>query len=219
MLATQTEKHWANTHVYMLAAICLVLGVAAGYLLHAPSTGTRTRPAQSRAAASTSVHPQVTRAQLQRIADTKARPLLAKLEASPNDAQLLVELGNIYFDTEQFVLAKNYYERAVHHDHPAPEVLTLLGNTYYYLGDTNTAVATFNRALAIDPKFANALYNLGMVKWQAQSDPQAAIEIWTKLLQSNPNHPQRAQVETMIARAKQHSNIPAGTKTDKPSAW
>ncbi len=219
MLSEQTQKPWTTAHVYVLAAICLLLGIAAGYLVHAPVPANRTWTPPARAAGSTAPHPQVTPDQLRRMAEVKAQPLLARLATNPNDPRLLAEIGNVYFDTEQFALAKNYYERAVNNTRPAPEVLSLLGNSYYYLGDTKAAIAAFNRALEIDPRFANALYNLGMVKWQEQSDPTAAIALWTRLLQANPNHPQRAQVEAMISRAKQHSSIPAGTKTDKPTSF
>jgi cytochrome c-type biogenesis protein CcmH/NrfG len=74
-----------------------------------------------------------------------------------------------------------------------------------------------NRALQLDPKFASALFNLGMLKWQVQGDVKGAIASWEKLVKTNPNHPQVEQVKKMIARAKEHEKIPAGTKTDKPA--
>jgi cytochrome c-type biogenesis protein CcmH/NrfG len=60
-----------------------------------------------------------------------------------------------------------------------------------------------NRALEVDPKSANALFNLGMLNWKVKKDPQAAIQDWELLLKNNPNHPKRAQVESLIAKVKQ----------------
>ena len=97
-----------------------------------------------------------------------------------------------------------------------PVVLTQLASSYYYQGDADKAITTLQRALEIDPKNANALFNLGMLKWQAKGDPKAAVALWEKLLRTNPDHPNRGQVERLIARAKQHMSIPAGKKTDKP---
>jgi cytochrome c-type biogenesis protein CcmH/NrfG len=74
-----------------------------------------------------------------------------------------------------------------------------------------------NRALQVDPKYPNALYDLGMLKWKDQGDVKGAVEYWQRLLKTNPNYPGRAEVEQMIARAKEHAKMPAGTKTDKPA--
>ncbi len=42
----------------------------------------------------------------------------------------------------------------------------------------------------------------------SQGDREAAIAAWQKLLKTNPNHPKRAQVEELLAQAKQHSETP-----------
>jgi hypothetical protein len=36
-------------------------------------------------------------------------------------------------------------------------------------------------------------------------------------LKADPNSPKKAQVEQMLAQAKKHLAIPAGTKTEKPA--
>jgi cytochrome c-type biogenesis protein CcmH/NrfG len=56
-----------------------------------------------------------------------------------------------------------------------------------------------------------------MLKWQVRGDVKGAIASWEKLVKTNPNHPQVEQVKKMIARAKEHEKMPAGTKTDKPA--
>jgi cytochrome c-type biogenesis protein CcmH/NrfG len=42
-----------------------------------------------------------------------------------------------------------------------------------------------------------------------QGDTKGAIECWQKLLKTNPNHPQRDQVEKMIKVVNQHKDMPA----------
>ena len=61
--------------------------------------------------------------------------------------------------------------------------------------------------LKSDPDNANALFNLGMVKWQSKSDIDGALAAWQQLLKKYPNHPRRAEVEQLIARAKQHRAV------------
>jgi cytochrome c-type biogenesis protein CcmH/NrfG len=151
------------------------------------------------------------------MADKQVAPLLEKLTKHPKDAGTLIKVGAYYFIAGQFNDAAKYYEKAVEVK-PTPDVLTKLSSAQYYGGAGDKAIASLNRALQIDPKFANALYNLGMLKRQLQGDTKGAIEAWEKLLKTNPNHPNRAQVERMIARVKEHQNMPTGTKTDKPAS-
>jgi cytochrome c-type biogenesis protein CcmH/NrfG len=150
------------------------------------------------------------------MADKQVAPLLEALKKQPKDADILIKVGSYYFAARQFDEAASYFEKAAS-VRPTADVLTKLANAQYYGGAGDKAMATLNRALQLDPKFANALYNLGMLKWQVQGDAKGAVESWEKLLKTNPNHPNRAQVERMIARAKEHEKMPAGTKTDKPA--
>jgi hypothetical protein len=43
--------------------------------------------------------------QMKRMADTQAEPLLAKLKADPGNPQLLANVGNVYYDAQQFPIA------------------------------------------------------------------------------------------------------------------
>jgi len=213
---------WNGKQAYALAVVCLLVGIPVGYLLRAPSTGSVNTPPQSvqqapPANAVTGYPGQVTPERLAHMADKQAEPLLAELKEHPNDTSLLAKLGDTYLAAQQFQSAQKYYERSLAVKAVDPAVLTQLASSYYYLGDADKAIAALQRALEIDPGYANALYNLGMMRWQVKSDPKGAIAAWEKLLKMNPNHPKRAQVERMIARAKQHLNVPPGTKTDKPA--
>ena len=42
------------------------------------------------------------------------------------------------------------------------------------------------------------------MKWQGKKDPKGAIVAWEKLLQTNPDYPQKDQVQMLIERAKMH---------------
>jgi cytochrome c-type biogenesis protein CcmH/NrfG len=213
---------WTATQTYVTATVCLLIGLAVGYLLRGSATASSTRPTETRtqpamhegnpAAAGVG---QVTPDQLKLMGDKQVEPMLAALQKDPNNADLLAQVATAYFRAQQFPAAAEYYERAVK-IRPNSEVLVSLANSYHYAGADDKAIETLNRALQVDPKSANALFNLGILKWQAKNDPKGAIDAWQQLLKSNPNHPRRAQVEEMIAKAKQHMNMPAGTKTDKP---
>jgi cytochrome c-type biogenesis protein CcmH/NrfG len=128
-----------------------------------------------------------------------------------------MKIGGDYFAAQQFNDAATYYEKAANLK-PSADVLTKLSNAQFYGGAGEKAIASLNHALQLDPKYANALYNLGILKWQVQGDVKGAIASWEQLLKVTPqSNPNRAKVEQMIARAKEHEKMPAVKKTDKPA--
>ncbi len=212
---TESQKFWSNTQAYALATICLLSGIAVGYLLHLPKKAELNVP-QAPSVTGAMNEPMPTFEELKRMADKQAAPLLAELQRHPKDSELLAKLGSTYFAARQFQTAQQYYEQslAIKAD---PVVLNELSFCYYSLGDIDKAIVALNRALKVDPNNAKALFNLGMFQWYGKTDPKAAVTAWERFLEANPNDPRRAQVEQMIARARLHLNIPSGTKTDKPA--
>src|SRR6516225_9418908 len=79
---------WTSTQAYVLSVICLLVGVAVGYLARgsaAPSNtaGLQARMDASNALPASSAAQQPTPDQLQHMADTQAQPLLKQLESDP----------------------------------------------------------------------------------------------------------------------------------------
>ena len=205
------RPEWSSKQVLIQAAVCLLLGVAAGYFLRGPRAISPAAPANAAAqpASAASGPVQVTPEQLQHMAQKQAEPLLAELQSKPNDPQILARLGLIYYATHNFNDAVAYYKRSlqVRED---PAVRTELGRAEFYAGDAGAALREFDQVLKSDPGNANALYNVGLIRWQAKSDLPGAIAAWQLLLKKNPNHPRRAEVEQLIARAREHAAYPAG---------
>ena len=211
-------KLWSNTSTYMMAAICLVLGFGIGYLVRTPADAT-SAPATVAApsqAAPTGMTSAPTPQDLKRMADKQVAPMLAELQKNPNDAELLAKIGRAYLAAQQYQSAQQYLEQSIALK-PDAENMNALSFVEYSLGDVDKAVGTLNRAIKLDPKDSRLLFNLGMFEWHGKSDPKAAIAAWQQLIKVNPNDPKRAQVEKMIAQAKQHLNIAPGTKTEKPA--
>ena len=213
---------WTSMQAYVLATICLVVGIAVGYLLRG-SAASDSKPQPSAAAAAPTggvpaMGSQPTPEQLKHMADKQAEPILTQLKNSPSDPKLLAEAGNVYYDAQQFRAAIEYYERALRVEPKNPNVRTDMGTAYFYLGDSDRAIKEFQTSLKDDPKHAQTMFNMGMVQWQGKGDAPAAIAIWEKLLKTVPDYPERAKVEEMLAKAKQHSSIQPGTKTAKPAS-
>ena len=194
---------------FILAVICLSLGVILGVFVRRSQVVVSTPVAVGNARPSTDSMAgvrQVTPDQLKLMADKQAQPLLSQLQSTPNDPELLSKLGHIYYVTQNFKEASTYFKRSVDIRDDAI-VRTELGRAYYYAGDPDDALAEFDRVLKSDPDNANAMFNVGMIKWQSKSDADGAVAAWQQILKKYPNHPRRAEVEQLIARAKQHRTL------------
>jgi cytochrome c-type biogenesis protein CcmH/NrfG len=215
---------WTSTQAYVMAIICLLVGVAGGYLLRGSGNGSAPAPETATAAPANTpggmpggMGQQVTPEQLKQMADKQAEPMLAQLKNEPNNAVLLANIGNVYYDAQLYRDATNYYEQALKVDPKNAGVRTDMGTAYFYLGDIDRALTEYDSALKSDPKHGQTLYNIGMVKWQGKGDVKGAVEAWEKLIKDIPDYPDRAKIEQLISRAKEHSNMAPGTKTDKPA--
>lgn len=208
--------NWTSVQAYTLAVICLLLGIAGGWLIR----GSQSPPiAAGPDAASTGAPPPMdagagtrpTPEQLKKMADAQAAPLLEKLKSSPNDAALLANVGNIYYDAQQYPAAIGYYQQSLKLQPANADVRTDMGTAYWYAGDADSALTQLGQALQYEPNKANALFNLGIVKWQGKMDVEGAVAAWQKLLKTNPNYEGKEKVEQLIAQAKKHADIKPGT--------
>ena len=213
--ADHQPKFWSNPQAYSMAAICLILGVVVGYLVHAPAVAS-SNPVAAAVAPPASAPASMPSAQdLKRMADKQVAPLVSELQKHPKDADLLTRIGSAYLAAQQYQSAQQYLEQAAAVK-ASPEILNELSFVQYSLGNVDQAIETLNRALKQDARNSKLLYNLGMYEWHGKSDPKAAIAAWQSFLKASPGDPKRAQVERMITQAKQHLSIAPGTKTDKP---
>ena len=208
----RTTDQWTSVQAYTLAVICLLVGIAGGWLIRGSQSPAGNTPVESAAAASSSTGQQMpSPAQLKQMADTQAAPLLEKLKAEPANPQLLADIGNVYYDTQQYATAIDYYSRALKVAPENTSVRTDLGTAQWYLGNADDAIVQFNEALKYEPAKANALFNLGIVKWQGKMDVEGAVAAWRKLLATNPNYEAKDKVEQLIAQAQKHANVKPGT--------
>jgi tetratricopeptide (TPR) repeat protein len=210
--ASSTEQ-WTSVQAYVLAVICLLVGIAGGWFIRGSET-----PASAAAAAASA--PAVagnansatpTPAQMQHMADTQAAPLLEKLKADPTNPAILESIGNVYYDAQQFPTAIDYYQRTLKLQPANTGVRTDMATAYWYTGDADTAIAEFHKSLSYEPNKANTLFNLGVVEWQGKMDIDKAMATWQKLLDTNPNYEGKDKVLELMAQAKKHSGVKPGT--------
>jgi cytochrome c-type biogenesis protein CcmH/NrfG len=211
-----TSNAWTDGQAYAMAVVCLLIGIAGGWFIRGSQS------AVSAGAATTSASAQVegvadssaqspTPAQLQQMAETQAGPLLAKLKADPNNAGLLENVGNVYYDTQQYPTAIDYYQRALKLQPTNAGIRTDMATAYWYTGNADAAIAEFQKALSYEPNKPNTLFNLGIVEWQGKMNIDKAVATWQRLLDTNPNYEAKDKVLQLIAQAKKHSGVQSGT--------
>ncbi len=200
-----TAAVWRASQVYAMAIVCLVVGSAIGYLFRGSQSAAPAAPVDKRPASG--MHQMPSLDQMKHMADTKAQPLLEKLKTDPNNSDLLFQVGNIYKATHQFKEAIAYYQKASQNDPKNLAIQTELASCLYYTGDVEGAIARLQQSLKQNPKDANSLFNLGMIKWQGKQDASGALAAWQELLKLNPqlSAERRATVEKLIAEVKQQN--------------
>jgi cytochrome c-type biogenesis protein CcmH/NrfG len=203
---------WKAIQVYAMAVICLVVGLAIGYLFRGSQSPTAPAPpaTNSQASAQPSAAPggiagqMPTLEQMKEIAEKKAAPLLEQLKGDPNNTDLLIQAGNIYVSTHQFKEAAGYFNRVLQVDPKNIAVRTQLASCMYYSGDVDGAISQLQQSLQYDPKDANSLFNLGMIKWQGKQDSKGALAAWQQLLKSNPqlSADRKANLQKLMAHVQ-----------------
>ena len=204
-------RQWTREKAIFLALVCLAAGITGGWFLHGPQSpaATESGKAASRPTPAVTAASQGSQtpspARLKEMADAQAAPLLDKLKAEPKNPELLAGIGNIYYDAQQYPIAVDYYGRALKARPSDASVRTDMATAYWYMGNADTAIAEFNKALSYEPNNPNTLFNLGLVKWKGKSDVAGAVADWEKLLKTNPNYQDRDKVQQMMTEAKKQA--------------
>ena len=200
-----SSDRWTNTQAIALAIVSLVVGTGGGYLIR-QSQSKRIQNSVATVTPSstptTSPTMPLSPAQLNDAATTQTAAKLEQLKSDPTNTGLLIEIGNIYYDSKQYPNAIDYYKRALVLQPDNTSVRTDLATAIWYTGDADSAIAEFNKSLSYEPTKPDTLFNLGVVKWQGKHDGPGAIADWQKLLQTNPNYENKDKVQELIAQAK-----------------
>ena len=148
-----------------------------------------------------------------------ARPnMIASLEnetaTNPQNTKAWVQLGNEYFDSDQYEKAIWAYRKSLELDPNNANVWTDLGVMYRRSGKSQEAIKAFDKAIEVDPKHEPSRLNKGIVLLHDMQDFDGAIVAWEGLLEVNPvaMAPTGRSVDEMIQQMKkQRSQMEQGT--------
>ena len=109
-----------------------------------------------------------------------------EVASNPDNTAAWTQLGNNYFDTDQFQKAINAYTKSLELSPGNPNVLTDLGVMYRSIGQPDKAVEVFRQAADIDPRHEQSRFNTGIVLLYDLNNPAEALAAWQDLLRINP---------------------------------
>jgi cytochrome c-type biogenesis protein CcmH/NrfG len=123
---------------------------------------------------------------------------------NPTRAENWIELGNTFFDANQFDEAIDAYNKALELNPKNANVWTDLGVMYRRSGKPGEAIQAFDRAIAADPKHEVSRFNKGVVLLHDLEDAAGAIQAWEGLLGVNPTamSPTGTSVDQMVQQMK-----------------
>jgi cytochrome c-type biogenesis protein CcmH/NrfG len=178
----------ADSIVFAVAGV--LFGVIVGWVLgsqQARSTVPVTPPAAQAQAAGQAPPPG---SQAVPLDQERVRALQAVAEQNPKDAQPRVQLGNMFFDAEQYPQAISWYEQAMAIDPKDANISTDLGVAYYYTNQPDKAITQFQHSLSLDPRHTKTLLNMGIVRAFGKQDLAGATEAWQQVVAIAPDSPE-----------------------------
>ena len=124
------------------------------------------------------------------------------LKNDPKNLNALIQMGNLYFDTDQFNQAIETYSKVLQIEPKNADVRTDLGIMYRKKGDYDRAIAEFKRAAEVAPKHVNSRYNLGIVLLHDKGDVKGAIKAWEDYLRVEPTGPRADNIRNQMDKMK-----------------
>jgi cytochrome c-type biogenesis protein CcmH/NrfG len=129
---------------------------------------------------------------------------------NPANVSAWTELGNAYFDSEQYKKSIQAYSKSLELKPDNADVWTDMGVMYRKDGRPQEAVKAFDQAMAVNPKHEVSRLNKGIVLLHDLQDAEGAMRAWEGLLEINPTamFPGGMSVDMMIQQLKKQGLPP-----------
>jgi len=141
-------------------------------------------------------------------ATSQIQTLKEIVKKDPKNLPAWVELGNLYFDTDQPKEAIEAYSQYLTIKPNNADVRTDMGIMYRKLGQFDKAIQEFKKAAQSDPKHVNSRYNIGLVLLHDKQDIQGAVKAWEEYLKVDPNSEKAQRIRAQIEKMRSMS-VPA----------
>jgi len=134
---------------------------------------------------------------------SKIQALKDIVKKDPKNLPAWVEMGNLYFDSDQPKEAIEAYTQYLAIKPDNADVRTDMGIMYRKLGNFDKALEEFRKAAQSDPKHVNSRYNIGLVLLHDKQDIKSSVKAWEEYLKVDPNSERAARVRSQIEKMRQ----------------
>jgi tetratricopeptide (TPR) repeat protein len=198
----------ADSIVFGISGI--LFGVIVGWVLGSQQARTAGPAAPAPVAQTQAQAPPPAGSQAIPLDPQRVKALESVAQQNPRDAQPRIQLGNMYFDAEQYPQAITWYEQAVALDNRDPNVSTDLGVAYYYTNQPDRAIEQFTHSLSLDARHTKTLLNLGIVRAFGKQDLAGAQQAWEQVVAIAPSSPEAQAAQKGLDGLKAaHSQAPS----------
>ncbi|MEJ2110817.1 MAG: tetratricopeptide repeat protein [Acidobacteriota bacterium] len=128
--------------------------------------------------------------------------LIRKSAENPEDAGIQAQIGNQYYDQENYAKAADFYQKSLDLSPQNPPVETDLATCLYNLGRYDEALEHLDHVLEYAPGFSQALYNKGIVLIHGKGDVDGGIQVWEQLLLTDMEPARREELQRNIQQLK-----------------
>ncbi len=125
-----------------------------------------------------------------------------------NESAQFLQQGKSAFAKQDWPKAIEAFKQALVIDPNQPEAHAYMGFILLQAGHADGALLAFDKALAVAPNLAMALWGKGMTLYQGKQDYAGAKEVFEKLLRVIPAGTERAEVEKILAEIPQGAQKP-----------
>ena len=102
------------------------------------------------------------------------------LDQSPDEPNALHMMGVIARKQNQLDAAEKYFRRSLNAEQRQPQVLNNLANLIRGMGRVEEAIGLYEKAVRMEPRFADGWFNLGLT-YQGRAEHPAAIDALKKV--------------------------------------
>jgi len=121
------------------------------------------------------------------------------LARDPENPEILMDIGNAYYDHEDWDDAIRSYDKARRKAPRNPNLLSDLGAAHRNRGEFDTAVAFFQKAREANPEHWQALLNWLLVEAYDRRDAKAAQPLMDEVKKRYPEIPQLEKIQEQIS--------------------
>ncbi len=122
------------------------------------------------------------------------------LKKAPGVFVTYYNLGELYLEQGRIEAALKLLHHAEKLDSSIPEVHASLGEIYLNTKQYELAEHYFRRAVELNPKYAVALRNLGILNYFHLDQPQQGIVYFSRSLTLDPNQPEAEDIRKLVAQ-------------------